>query len=301
MKRNNFLRLIICGALALSALFFAAGRPEAGPLSELILFSCRVGNYYRIYTVRPDGRDLRPVLNLRRNCREPNLCAVNNEIVFSMFSDGSWNLYKTDLRGAYIERLTDSIYTDRHPVWSPDGETIVFETDRWGAGELACIDKNGENLRRLTNSGVSNSFPVWSPDGKKLAFVSWRNGSPDIYTMDIPERNVRPVTKKYLACFNPCWFADSVNIFFLGKSYKGYFAARADGSRSAHKYALDLKGVVCAALSPDGGRLLISKTDKEGSSLITADLETEVCSEFPAEIPGEVCDAVWQRKTRTWD
>ncbi|MBQ7501777.1 PD40 domain-containing protein [bacterium] len=270
-------------------------------MSELILFSAKAGNYYRIYTVRPDGRDLQPVLNLRRNCREPNLCAVNNEIVFSMFSDGSWNLYKTDLRGAYIERLTDSIHTDRHPVWSPDGETIVFETDRWGAGELACIDKNGENLRRLTNSGVSNSFPVWSPDGKKLAFVSWRNGSPDIFTMNMPERELHPVTKKYLACFNPCWFADSENILFLGKSYKGYFVGKAGGGKSIHKYALDVKDVSCAALSPDGTRLLVSKVSKDGNSLLTADLETEEWSEFPAQIPAAVCDAVWQRKTRTWD
>ncbi|MGB7804364.1 MAG: hypothetical protein WBM72_02065 [Actinomycetota bacterium] len=61
----------------------------------------------------------------------------------------------------------------RLPAWSPDGSTIVFQSNRCAKGErtdLYAMDADGSNLRRLTKGFAEQ--PTWSPDGRWLAFNS---------------------------------------------------------------------------------------------------------------------------------
>ena len=43
---------------------------------------------------------------------------------------GSSDLFIVDRDGSNLRRLTNDKYADLHPVWSPDGNTIAFATDR---------------------------------------------------------------------------------------------------------------------------------------------------------------------------
>jgi dipeptidyl aminopeptidase/acylaminoacyl peptidase len=61
---------------------------------------------------------------------------------------------------------------DRHPRWSPDGQRILFESNRSGDSQLWIIDLAGGEARRLTDIATGASDAVWSRDGKQIAFVS---------------------------------------------------------------------------------------------------------------------------------
>src|SRR5262249_42135427 len=69
-------------------------------------------------------------------------------------------------------RLTNTTSKDRHPRWSPDGQRILFESNRSGENQLWVIDVGGGEARQLTHlsSGAGNA--LWSPDGQQIAFVS---------------------------------------------------------------------------------------------------------------------------------
>ena len=64
--------------------------------------------------------------------------------------------------------LTDDPYRDRHPRWSPDGERIVFYSDRSGKYELWSVGADGSGLEKLTDTKGPARIPVWSPDGSQI-------------------------------------------------------------------------------------------------------------------------------------
>jgi dipeptidyl aminopeptidase/acylaminoacyl peptidase len=61
---------------------------------------------------------------------------------------------------------------DAAPRWSPDGTTILFESNRTGTSQLWLTPIDGRELRQLTSISTGASNGIWSPDGKLVAFVS---------------------------------------------------------------------------------------------------------------------------------
>jgi dipeptidyl aminopeptidase/acylaminoacyl peptidase len=68
--------------------------------------------------------------------------------------------------------LTRTIKHDRHARWSPDGQRLLFESDRSGENQLWVIDVRGGEARQLTTISSEASNGIWSPDGRWIAFVS---------------------------------------------------------------------------------------------------------------------------------
>jgi len=68
--------------------------------------------------------------------------------------------------------LTNTTKKDSHPRWSPDGQRILFESNRTGDNQLWVIDVNGGEARQLTTISSEGGNALWSPDGNWVAFVS---------------------------------------------------------------------------------------------------------------------------------
>lgn len=74
----------------------------------------------------------------------------------------------------------------RNPVWSPDGNKILFWLGNLTLGfDVATIEVNSKRMINLTEKYESWDLGLdWSPDGSQVVFVSNRDGVDDIWVMD---------------------------------------------------------------------------------------------------------------------
>ena len=97
-----------------------------------------------------------------------NLTAPMKMEIFAGNADGS------DLR-----QLTDFGCASFAPQFTPDGEHIIFSSNRNNCDsrefDIFLMRVDGSDLRQVTEFGGFTSFPEFSPDGSKLVLSSDRN------------------------------------------------------------------------------------------------------------------------------
>jgi Tol biopolymer transport system component len=72
-------------------------------------------------------------------------------------------LWVVDAKGGVARHLTMHEKHDLAPIFSPDGKSIAFSSNRAGKYHLYVMQASGENQRRLTGSGGDDTKPSWSP------------------------------------------------------------------------------------------------------------------------------------------
>ncbi len=72
--------------------------------------------------------------------------------------------------GSHLRQMTTGHHHDGSPVFSPDGKSLLFTSDRDGdTSQLYLMPVDGGEARKLTDFAVDLSDPRWSPDGKWIA------------------------------------------------------------------------------------------------------------------------------------
>ena len=83
-------------------------------------------------------------------------------------------------------QLTHGDYDDSEPVWSPDGSSIAFVSDRTNDPDLnygtdifvVNVDDENHPMTRITRNEGRDYSPAFSPDGRRIAYVT--STGPDI-------------------------------------------------------------------------------------------------------------------------
>ncbi len=134
----------------------------------------------------------------------PSFSPQGDELVFVGISGGRSDLYTVDLADKKLRRLTQDRFSELHPQWSPDGNAIVFATDRgngtdegkllFGDSDLAIYSFATKQIELVTELPGDAINPQWSADGSEVAFVADHQGIPNIYRLNLSTKQITPIT-----------------------------------------------------------------------------------------------------------
>ena len=175
---------------------------------------------YDIYTVKPDGSDLRRLTKYGVYTAEAVLRPDGKSIVFTSLKDGDLDIYTMNVDGTNVRQLTNTRGYDGGPWWSPDGKQIVYRAHHVTPGkdraeydsllarrlvkpnnvELFVMNADGSNQHQITHLGAANFGPSWTHDGKRIIFSSNfkdpRGGNFDLYLVNPDGTGLEQVTTR---------------------------------------------------------------------------------------------------------
>ena len=93
--------------------------------------------------------------------------------------------------GSNLRKISDENFTFSSPVWSPDGNDLLFSLPYNVAAltsdydfEIYRLDIMNGQFDALTDNAYDDLFPVWSPDGQKIAYFSVEDNELVLRIMD---------------------------------------------------------------------------------------------------------------------
>jgi Tol biopolymer transport system component len=268
MKRALAITVVAAlGALvALAALSGSARATYPGATNGRLAFGIRINGNTDVYSVRPDGQDLRRLTTDPGFDACAGYSADGRRIAYcSGQGGGPVQVWTMKQNGTDKQQVTHMSGLAIFPDFSPDGSKLVFSAQPAGSPtrDIYVIGSDGSGLTRLTSGAGNNGYPAFSPDGNKIVFTSNRTGTSQVYLMNADgsgqtQLTFDPQPKDQVPDWSPdgskiAYLADTHGIADVGVSWGDIWVMNADGSgqhpitKGASWYG--------TAWTPDGSRI----------------------------------------------
>ena len=124
---------------------------------------------------------------------EPALSADHSEIAFASGGD----IWTVPVGGGSARLLISHPATESRPLYSPDGHSVAFTSNRDGNPEIYLLTIDTGEIHRLTFDDATEQLDAWSRDGRWLYYSSSSRdigGMNDVYRISVDGGTPMPVS-----------------------------------------------------------------------------------------------------------
>ena len=207
-------------------------------------------------------------------------------VVFDLLGD----LYEVSIEGGKARRLTHGMAFDAQPRYSPDGELIVFTSDRDGTENVWIVSRDLTDVLQITEGEsvhrMGYQSPIWTPDGENIIVTRipeewpwagklWKysiDGGDGFLFIEVPA-NIRTLGAALTADDRYIWYAQRREDWYThGHQFQlvVYDRKLEKGVIETSRYG----GAFRPTLSPDGRWLVYGTRHVGQTGLRIRDLET---------------------------
>lgn len=191
--------------------------PRWSPDSHWIAFTRSYNDPAHIWVMRRDGSE-KTQLTFSPSSEDdyprdvtPQWSPDSTTLVYTEYRVGPFfDPVETDvctvpITGGSRNCLTNAAGVDIDGHYSPDGQHIVFVSDRDGTRDIYVMDADGSNEHPISASAGVDDQPEWSPNGNWIAFLSDRGGQVELYVIHPDGTGLRRLTRSPGVEDAPTW------------------------------------------------------------------------------------------------
>jgi uncharacterized protein YjdB len=228
---------------------------------DMLLVSSRFGKLGVFSLVNSPQRVFIPIVaDSTSNNIDPAYSPDRTRLVFSSDrAGGNYDIYVADADGQNATRLTNDPGPDLQPVWTPDGQGIVFTGTRVGVKRIMMMQVNGTGLHELAGLPGGAQDPAVSPNGNTLAFTGFptaKSSQSDIYTVSLSGTGAPVVAMgaKDRQEHSPAYLSTGELVYVLDRKEKKEMNLVLRRSSAAPLVSSDAP-ITAIAIAPDGSRI----------------------------------------------
>ncbi|MCC6286846.1 MAG: PD40 domain-containing protein [Chitinophagaceae bacterium] len=219
----------------------------------------------------------------------PDRKKYGNKYIWPLYD--SYDIFMADLDGKIIKQLTNAKSYDAEATLSPDGNSMIYTSDKDGDIDLYIMNLKTGKEKRVTNTLGYDGGAWFSPDGKKII---WRASRPktedeikeykdllaenlvaptqmEVWVANADGSNARQVTHYGQANWAPAFMPDSKRIIFASNhEYKrgfpfNLYTINEDGT-NLRKISRDKGFDAFPMFSPDGKKIIFCSNRNNGGT-----------------------------------
>jgi Tol biopolymer transport system component len=183
--------------------------PEISPDEKTIVFTRYTTdpNHPTLWLMDRAGGNYRQLTTI--SAWDPTWSPDGTTILFASDKDGLDQLYKVNIDGSGLKKVSNLPALRGRSDWSPQNLIATYSGEPWQR-EIYIMEADGSDQHQISPPGGNSQGPSFSPDGQWIAFTAYFdkyydiNGC-EIYIMHTDGTNVRRLTNNDFCDYQPRW------------------------------------------------------------------------------------------------